>query len=56
MSVTTSVGDLHKAPFQSCSVRRAREDDRASKGELTETKDTNGDRVMDILVGKNERE
>lgn len=22
MSVTTSVGDLHKAPFQSCSVRR----------------------------------
>lgn len=23
MSVTTSVGDLHKAPFQSCSVRRA---------------------------------
>lgn len=24
MSVTTSVGDLHKAPFQSFSVRRAR--------------------------------
>lgn len=32
MSVTTSVGDLHKAPFQSCSERRARADDRVSRG------------------------
>lgn len=33
MSVTTSVGDLHKAPFQSCSVRRRRAQRGAAVGE-----------------------
>lgn len=53
MSVTTSVGDLHKAPFQSCSERRARADDRVSGGgELMQTKGTKTGRVTDGSVGK----
>lgn len=56
MSVTTSVGDLHKAPFQSCSERRARADDRVSRrgggGELMQTKGTKTGRVTDRSVGK----
>ena len=46
MSVTTSAGDLHKAPFQSCS---AREDDRGRNDGDT---DRQTDRVTDTSVGE----
>lgn len=52
MSVTTSVGDLHKAPFQSCSVKMSEGGRQRERGEITQTKDTNADGVTDRSVGK----
>lgn len=54
VSVTTSVGDLHKAPFQSCSVRRVREDDRGSEGEKNRDKRHKHRQSSGHIGGKNE--
>lgn len=52
-SVTTSVGDLHKAPFQSCSARRTGGESRREREVKT---DTNTDGPADRLAGKKERQ